>query len=47
MWPNPYETANLVTFTEEALNGKCYFLSSEGSIPATSKMYFPIADALN
>ena len=22
MWPNPQETANLVTFTEEILNGK-------------------------
>ena len=28
MWPNPLETADLVTFTEEILNGKLYFLSS-------------------
>ena len=26
MWPNPHETAYLVTFTEEILNGKLYFL---------------------
>ena len=29
MWPNPQETANSVTFTEEILNGKFHFLSSE------------------
>ena len=28
MWPNPQETANLVTFTEEILNGKLHFLYS-------------------
>ena len=27
MWPNPQETADLVTFTEEILNGK-HFLCS-------------------
>ena len=26
MWPNPHETADLVTFTEEILNGKLHFL---------------------
>ena len=26
MWPNPQETADLVTFTEEFLNGKLHFL---------------------
>ena len=26
MWPNPPETADLVTFTEEILNGKLHFL---------------------
>ena len=26
MWPNPKETADLVTFTEETLNGKLHFL---------------------
>ena len=29
MWPNPHETADLVTFTVEILNGKLHFLSSE------------------
>ena len=29
MWPNPQETADLVTFTEEILNGKLYFLGSD------------------
>ena len=28
MWPNPQETADLVTFTEEILNGKLRFLYS-------------------
>ena len=28
MWPNPQETADLVTFTEEFLNGKLHFLCS-------------------
>ena len=31
MWPNPQETADLVTFTEKILNGKPYFLCSEKS----------------
>ena len=26
MWPNPQETADLITFTEEILNGKLPFL---------------------
>ena len=26
MWPNPQETADLVTFTEEILDGKLHFL---------------------
>ena len=30
MWTNPKEAADLVTFTEEILNGKPYFLCSEG-----------------
>ena len=29
MWPNPQETAGLVTFTAEILNGKLHFLCSE------------------
>ena len=28
MWPNPQETAELVTFTEEIVNGKLHFLYS-------------------
>ena len=31
MWPNPQETADLVTFTEEILNGKLHFLCSDHS----------------
>ena len=31
MWPNPQETADLVTFTEEIRNGKLHFLCSECS----------------
>ena len=26
MWPNPQETADLITFTEEIFNGKLHFL---------------------
>ena len=28
MWPNPQFPADLVTFTEEILNGKLHFLSN-------------------
>ena len=28
MWPNPQETAELITFTEDILNGKLHFLCS-------------------
>ena len=28
MWPNPQKTADLVTFTEEILNGKLYLFRS-------------------
>ena len=31
MWPNPQETVDLVTFTEEILNGKFHFLCSDSS----------------
>ena len=30
MWPNPQETAELVTFTEEICDGKFHFLCSVG-----------------
>ena len=33
MWLNPQETADLVTFTEEILNGKFHFLGSESCNP--------------
>ena len=29
MWQNPQETADLITFTEEILNGKLHFLFRE------------------
>ena len=32
MWPNPQETADLVTFTEEILNGKPHFFCSVPSL---------------
>ena len=32
MWPNPQETADLVIFTEETLNGRLYFLCSECAV---------------
>ena len=31
MWPNPQETVDLVTFTEDILNGKLHFLGSVGA----------------
>ena len=30
MWPNPQETADLITLTEEILDGKLHFLCSVG-----------------
>ena len=40
MWPNPQFPGDLVTFTEEILNGKLYFLRSAYSImPLTN---FPL-----
>ena len=30
MWPNPQKIAELVTFTEDILNGKLYFLCIDG-----------------
>ena len=29
MWPNPQETVDLVTFTEEILNGKPHFCAMQ------------------
>ena len=31
MWPDPQETGDLVTFTEEILKGKLYFLCNASS----------------
>ena len=31
MWPNPQKNAELVTFTEEILNGKLHFVYSDGN----------------
>ena len=47
MSPNPQETADLVTFTEDILNGKRYFLSSVRSqsisyLVQLSWTFFPI-----
>ena len=33
MWPNPQETVDLVTFTEEIFNGKLHFLCSNEKAP--------------
>ena len=32
MWPNPQETADLVTVAEKIFNGKRYFLCSEKAV---------------
>ena len=39
MWPNPQETADLVTFAEEILNGKLHFLCSVGISNEVEKLY--------
>ena len=36
MWPNPQETADLVTFTEVIVNGKLHFLCSGYGSKVTS-----------
>ena len=35
MWPSAQETADLVTFTEEILNGKLHFLCSARDLSAS------------
>ena len=44
MWPNPQETADLVTFAEEIFNGKLHFLCSVRSVfrSGRSQMFFKI-----
>ena len=41
MWSNPHETADLVTFTKETLNGKLHFLCS-GTCFVLSSFYLAI-----
>ena len=38
MWLNPQETADLVKFTGEILNGKLYFLCSVHSVSLTKTL---------
>ena len=42
MWPNPQFPEDLVTFTEEILNGKLHFLCSDGleGIQGSLNFYF-------
>ena len=40
MWPNPQETADLVTFTEEIINGKLQFLWSDKFLSTNEKLRF-------
>ena len=42
MWPNPQETVDLATFTEEILSGKLHFLFSafyENLTPFVSQLF--------
>ena len=41
MWPNPQETADLVIFTEEILNGKLHFLCNDLCNSATQPIISP------
>ena len=47
MWPNPQETADLVTFTGEILSGKLYFLCSASIVTMrrVAIMYFQLGVA--
>ena len=42
MWPNPQETADLVTFTEEILSGKFHFLCREANYVRHANLYYHI-----
>ena len=44
MWPNPLETADLVTFTEEILKEKLDFLY--GAMSIVTKAGFPLVDLI-
>ena len=39
MWPNPQETVDLVTFTEEILNGKLHFCEVYKAISVNGQVY--------
>ena len=43
MWSNPQETADLVTFTEEIINGKTSFLCSAFSVFCTFQAFIFIS----
>ena len=48
MWQNPQETADLVTFTEEILNGKLHFLCSvKDELSVTFKLNLRFEDFIN
>ena len=36
MWPSPQETADLVIFTEEILNGKLHFLCNDVTMDSSA-----------
>ena len=38
MWPNPQETADLVTFTEHTLNGKLLFCAVDFTYNEETRM---------
>ena len=44
MWPNPQETAGLVTFTGEILNGKIDFLCSVGKSQVLNVYFIQVTD---
>ena len=45
MWPNPQESADLVTFTEETLNAKLQFLCSVSIRGLYGNKIYKITDA--
>ena len=48
MWPNPQETADLVTFTEDSLSGKLHFLYlvTKPNIFPNGCIYFEVSSKL-
>ena len=47
MWPNPQETADLVTFTGEILNGKLHFLCSGSHLIRSYEAIWEAAVCIN